>query len=83
MQSLFDSGRIVDFILLVMLVEMAVLTATRRMRLPDVVFLMLPGACLLLALRGALVGAPWPMIAMALAASFVAHIVDVVRRSAS
>jgi hypothetical protein len=82
MQELIGSGRIVDIILVVMLAEMGVLLAMRRMGLVDLVVMMLPGACLLLALRAALVGAPWSYIAASLAASFVAHMIDVVRRSA-
>jgi len=82
MQELIASGRIVDIVLGVMLVEMAVLLALRRMPALDLVAMLLPGACLLLALRAALVGAPWIYIAASLAASFVAHMIDVARRSA-
>jgi hypothetical protein len=81
MQDLIASGRIVDIILVVMLLEMGVLLATRRLPAADIAFMMLPGACLLLALRAALVGAPWGYVAASLAASFVAHMIDVFRRS--
>lgn len=39
-----------------------------------------PGVIILLALRAALTGAPWPWIALLLAASFPFHLWDVARR---
>jgi hypothetical protein len=41
---------------------------------------LLPGALMLLALRAALLGLCWPWIALALAASFPAHLADLRRR---
>lgn len=82
MQDLIASGRIVDVIFLLMVAEIGVLLALRRMSAMDLVVMMLPGVCLLLALRATLVGAPWTYIAASLAASFVAHMIDVIRRSA-
>ena len=37
---------------------------------------LLAGACLLLALRAALVGASWPWVAAPLAGAFAAHLAD-------
>jgi hypothetical protein len=37
---------------------------------------LLPGICLLLAVRAALVGAPWPWVPTALTAALVAHLLD-------
>ncbi len=83
MAGFFASGHAVDFVLLVMAVEFAVLslrrTADRSNRLDRVLALM-PGVCMLLALRAALTGAPWPWIAAALAASFPFHLADLARR---
>jgi hypothetical protein len=41
---------------------------------------LVPGACLVLALRGALVGAWWGWIALALSVSLLAHLVDLRQR---
>ncbi len=38
--------------------------------------MLLPGVCLLLAVRAALAGAPWPWVPTALAAALVAHLLD-------
>jgi hypothetical protein len=38
--------------------------------------LLLPGLCLMLALRAALAGAAWPWVPAALAAALVAHLLD-------
>lgn len=80
-QSLVGSGRIVDVILIVLALEVVGLALWRRVRgrpirLAAIAAAALPGACLLLALRGALTGAePW-WIALWLAVSFPAHLLD-------
>ena len=83
MAGFFASGHAVDFVLLVMAAEFAVLslrrTASGADRLDRVLALM-PGVCMLLALRAALTGAPWPWVAAALAASFPFHLADLARR---
>lgn len=38
--------------------------------------MLLPGICLLLAVRAALAGAPWPWVPTALTAALVAHLLD-------
>jgi hypothetical protein len=81
MQTLVASGRIVDFILLFMLVEAAVLLIYRREtgRGPApvaLVMMLAAGLCLLLALRAALMGAGWQIVAAWLAAALVAHLAD-------
>ena len=81
MQQLVVSGRIVDLILLLVVVEIAVLGYIRARRgsgiawralLPNLV----AGAALLLALRAAITGAAWPWIAVWLAAAGMAHVAD-------
>ena len=62
MRGLVASGRIVDLILIAMIAEAAALLAYRRMTgrglaPASVLYILLSGACLLLALRGALMGA--------------------------
>lgn len=85
MADLFASGRIADLILALVLVEGLALVVWRRRtgRGPaplDVVSGLFPGACLMLALRAALVGAWWGWAALALAASGLAHVLDLRRR---
>ncbi len=80
MSALFASGRAVDIVLAVMLVEVVVLIARRRQAATTVALAFLPGALILLAARAALTGAGWPVVAAWLAASFPAHLADVRRR---
>jgi hypothetical protein len=48
----------------------------RMARSAAVGLMLLPGVCLLLALRAALAGAPWPWVPTALTAALVAHLLD-------
>ena len=85
MNNLFATGRIVYYILALMLVETVVLIilgkVTRRGMKPlDVVVALLAGAGLLLALRASLIGYSWPKIAPWLAVSLCAHVIDLIRR---
>ncbi|MBL6455641.1 hypothetical protein JMJ55_09925 [Belnapia sp. T6] len=85
MAAFFASGRVVDLILLLMLTEALVVLAwwhrTGR-GLAPAAFLpfLLAGACLMLALRAALVGAAWPWMALALLGALLAHLLDLWRR---
>lgn len=79
MSALFASGHAVDIVLAVMLVEMIVLIA-RKGKAATIIAAFLPGALILLAVRAALTGAGWQWVALALAASFPAHIADMRRR---
>jgi hypothetical protein len=74
-----------DLVLAVMLLEFAWLAwraapGRRATRMVGLVFALAPGALLALAVRCALTGAPWPAIALLLAASFPFHIADLRRR---
>jgi len=85
MAAWFANGHAVDLILLVVAVEAACAVAwhwrTRRGLSPAAVLsLLLPGVFLLIALRGALVGAGWGWIAVWLLAAFAAHLQDLARR---
>ena len=84
MSGFFSSGHAVDLILAILVVEAVVLTTLgwrgRRWSVLDLLLALGPGACLLLAVRGALTGAHWPLVAFALAASFPLHLADVMRR---
>lgn len=85
MAEFFSTGMVADFALAIILIEAAALWLIRRRtgrgpRLPDVAPFLAAGAFLALALRSALTGAPWQWTAAALAASGVAHAVDLARR---
>lgn len=88
MDQLFDSPRIADLILAVLLVESVLLTwrFSRTGREPGprtFVPFLVAGACLVLALRGALTDAAWPWMAAALAGAGMAHVVDLTMRGRS
>ena len=79
MADWFASGRIVDGILILMLIEGAVLLALGRrrpIRLVEIVSNLAAGGALLLALRAALLQAMWPTIALWLLIAGVAHAAD-------
>ena len=86
MAALFASGRIVDLILVLTVLEGVALAWWRRRtgRGPPTTALfgnILAGVCLLLALRVALTGGWWGWIALALFAGLLAHVFDLSRRS--
>jgi hypothetical protein len=85
MQAFFESGRIIDVILLIVAIE-AVVVVILRHRLAGLFDMrgffvsLVSGVCLMVALRGALTGAPWTFIAPFLVASLIAHLIDVAQR---
>ncbi|QZH76761.1 MAG: hypothetical protein JY451_15675 [Erythrobacter sp.] len=76
----FASGRAVDVVLAVILIE-TVYLLWRGWRVSDLALLLLPAVLMLLALRAALVGADWIWIALPLALSFPVHLADLSRRA--
>lgn len=87
MAELFASGRLIDLILVLVGVEFLGLLALRRWRGRgpgplDLACALGAGVFLLLAVRSALVGAPWPWTAGCLGASLLAHLADLWRRTA-
>ena len=85
MAAWFDSGRIVDAILVLVLLEAGLLLALRRWtgRGPapgPLLCNLASGASLMLALRAALTGDPWPIVAGWMLVSLVAHLGDLVPR---
>ncbi len=80
MSGFFASGHAVDLILVIMALEAGWLLATKRMTPYAVLLVFGPGVCILLGARAALVGAAWWLIALALAASFPLHLLDLRRR---
>jgi hypothetical protein len=77
--TFFASGHAADLVLAVLVIEALILLRAGRPAI-DVALLLLPGACMMLSLRAALVGASWAWIALPLAASFPVHLADLVRR---
>jgi hypothetical protein len=75
----FASGHAADLILAVLAFEAAWLIARGREAL-SVALMLLPAMLIVIALRGALVGAAWPWMALPLALSFPVHLADVMRR---
>ena len=85
MEALFASGRIVDIILVLMLVEgvaLGLIYWQRGQGIPfaHVALNLAAGASLLLVAREALSGATWPVMAATLMLALVAHVLDVVQR---
>ena len=79
MEDLFTSGHAVDIVLIVLALEGAFLIARRRKAI-DVILMLAPAALILIALRVALTGGNWWIMAILLAASFPVHIADLRRR---
>jgi hypothetical protein len=85
MAELFASGRLIDFILIVVVLEAALLIFYRRytgrgIAPADLLPNLCAGALLLLALRLTLAGSGWMMASGCLAAAGLAHVIDVTRR---
>ena len=85
MADLFASGRLVDFILVVVVLEAAVLLlywarARRGIAPLDLLPNLCAGAFLLLALRATLAGSGWMIASLCLSAAGLAHLTDVYRR---
>lgn len=75
----FASGHAADLILIVLAAEFVWLVM-RGGKALDVALALGPAVFIVLALRGALTGADWPMIALPLMLSFPVHIADLWRR---
>ena len=81
MAELFASGRIVDLIVAGMALEALILLAYRfrtgrGIAARDLLVNLAAGLCLMLALRAALAGAGWGLVAAPLAAGLLAHLAD-------
>lgn len=85
MEELFASGRIIDLVLVLILLEVAALPwLLRQLGSPVTLKNLLPnilaGAALMLALRFSLTGFDWPWIAGAMLGALLAHLYDLIRR---
>ena len=79
MEQFFASGRAVDVVLLVLLVE-AVWLKARGQRWADILPALLPAVLMMMALRAALTGLAWPFVSLPLALAFPVHLYDLRRR---
>ena len=79
MESFILSGLSIDFILLVLIVELLVLWFL-RWKFLDAVVLLLPAGLILYALKAALLGAHWLFVAVPLTLAFPVHLADLNRR---
>jgi hypothetical protein len=80
MRALFVSPHLIDVILLFTVLEGIILVSLRRLEGRAVVLMLLPGACLMLAIRSVLAGAPWPWLPLALVGALLTHLADVAAR---
>jgi hypothetical protein len=82
-QALFDSGRIIDIILIGVAVEAALAVWLLRRSARSVLGIganLAAGACLLLAVRAAIVGSEWMWPAFWILLALPAHLIDLVLR---
>lgn len=81
METLLNGSALIDVVILATLVEWAALTALWKHRgrgvPPGILsWMLLPGLCLMLAVRSAMLGAPWYWLALLLMVAGLAHLVD-------
>lgn len=79
MEAFFASGHAVDVVLAVLAIE-ALLLKYRGAGWLDISGALLPAVLMMIALRAALTGAAWPMIAIPLTLAFPVHLYDLRRR---
>lgn len=79
MEAFFASGRAVDVVLAVLLVE-AVWLKWRGNAFADIIPALLPAVLMMLGLRAALTGMAWPFVSVPLALAFPVHLYDLRRR---
>lgn len=85
MQAEFSGTLLIDFVIVATLVEWAVLTLLWRRKkqgLPPSSrsWMFLPGLCLMLSVRSAVLGLPWYTVMLLLLASGLTHLIDLRRR---
>lgn len=79
MEEFFASGRAVDVVLAVLVIE-AIWLKFRRNIWADIIPALLPAVLMMLALRAALTDMAWPFVSVPLALAFPVHIYDLKRR---
>lgn len=83
--DLFDSGRIIDIIILLVIIETAALFALHRFtgrgpRPQALLPTLASGLLLMIALRAAIADLHWELIALPLSLALVAHLLDLAQR---
>jgi hypothetical protein len=78
--ALDTSPHLIDLILLFTALEGPIIARWRHIPARTVTIMLLPGLCLLLALRMAMAGAAWPWVPVALTAALVTHFFDLHER---
>ncbi|MFM9852922.1 MAG: hypothetical protein ACKVOJ_08980 [Sphingomonadaceae bacterium] len=78
--DLFRSGHIADLVIAVMVVEALILILIIRRPLIPTLSMLVPGAFMMLALRAALTGSGWEVVALWISASLPAHLFDIWQR---
>lgn len=79
MEQFFASGRAVDVVLVVLVVE-ALWLRLRGQKWADILPALLPAIFMMLGLRAALTGMAWPYVSIPLALAFPVHLYDMHRR---
>ena len=79
MEEFFASGRAVDVVLAVLVIE-AIWLKFRGNIWADIIPALLPAVLMMLALRAALTDMAWPFVSVPLALAFPVHIYDLKRR---
>ena len=79
MDEFFASGRAVDVVVAVLVIE-AFWLKLRRNIWADILPALLPAVLMMIGLRAALTGMPWPFVSVPLALAFPIHIYDLNRR---
>jgi membrane protein required for beta-lactamase induction len=80
MEEFFASGRAVDVVLAVLVIEAAWLRV-RGNSWMDILPALLPAVLMMVSLRAALTGMAWPFISLPLALAFPVHLYDLRRRN--
>jgi uncharacterized membrane protein YGL010W len=85
MAELFRSGHVVDLVLAFVVLEAAMVLfhyrrSGRGLAPAALLSLLVPGVCLLMALRNALTGGDWVWLAAWLLAALLAHLADLKQR---
>ncbi|MEK0435807.1 MAG: hypothetical protein RL369_1856 [Pseudomonadota bacterium] len=85
MEAVFSGTLLIDFVIAATLVEWAVLTLLwlrKQQGLPpaSLSWMFLPGLCLMLSVRSAVMGLPWYTVMLLLLASGLTHWIDLRRR---
>lgn len=79
MEHFFASGRAVDVVLAVLVIE-ALWLRLRGQKWSDIIPALLPAIFMMLGLRAALTGMAWPFVSIPLALAFPIHLYDLHRR---